>query len=120
MKINNITALDYKAEGPVLKLELTDTTLEEIASMDAALLTVQTDDGDLVEAFAGFALRSVTYTPDNGVFRAELSQMAEDTTSAALAALAAKQTAQEAAQEDIMLAMAELAGLLVAGTGEGV
>lgn len=120
MKINNITALDYKAQGPLLELELTDTTLEEITSMDAAILTVKTDAGDLVEAFAGFALRSVTYNPDNGVFRAELSQMAQDTTSAALAALEAKQTAQEAAQEDIMLAMAELAELLVAGTEKGV
>lgn len=120
MKINSITALDYKAQGNLLELELTGTTLEEITSMDTALLTIQTDDGDLVEAFAGFALRSVTYTPDNGVFRAELSQMAEDTTAAALAALAAKQAAQEAAQKDIMLGIAELAGMVAAASVEEV
>ena len=133
MKINNITALDYKAQGPSLELELTGTTLEAITGMDTALLTVQTDDGDLVEAFAGFTLRSVTFDLVSGIFRAELVQMAQDTTAAALesmgrelvqsrqeaAALREEVTTLQGAALDTMQALAELGGLVAAGMTTG-
>ena len=59
MKINGITALDYKAQGDLLELTgLTASSLEDITSMDTSLMKVQTDDGDLVEAFAGYATKN--------------------------------------------------------------
>ena len=67
MKINGITALDYKSQGDLLQLTgLAASSLEEITSMDTTLVKVQTDDGDLVEAFAGYAMRSATYDLASG------------------------------------------------------
>jgi len=61
MKINNIKALDYERQGNTLALTLSKTTLEAITSMNTALVSVRTDDGDTVEVFVGYALRSVSY-----------------------------------------------------------
>lgn len=88
MKINNITALDYAAQGDALTLVLGGTTLEEITGMDTGVLTVQTDGGDVVEAFVGYALRSVTLNVGDGTYTAALIQGARDTTAAALSAMA--------------------------------
>ena len=61
MKVNNIKALDYRHQGNTLVLAFAETSMEEITGMDTALLTVKTDEGDMVEAFAGFRLVRVTY-----------------------------------------------------------
>ena len=75
MKINGITALDYKSQGDLLQLTgLAASSLEEITSMDTTLVKVQTDDGDLVEAFAGYAMRSATYDLASGTYTAVLAQ----------------------------------------------
>lgn len=89
MKINGIKALDYKAQGDLLELSgLTGSSLDEIVGMDAALLKVQTDDGDLVEAFAGYALRSVTYDLSSDTYTAVLAQGMEAASAAALSRMA--------------------------------
>lgn len=89
MKINNITAQDYAAQDGFLELiGLTGSSLEEITSMDTTLVKVQTDDGDLVEAFAGYTLRTVTYEVASETYTAVLALGTADTTAATLARLA--------------------------------
>ena len=118
MKINGKKALDYTAQGERLELVLAETTMADILGMDTAVLTVETDAGDVVEAFVGFSLASVTYEVAGGVFRVILDRAVPDTTGASLDALTRRVAAQGATQEDIMLALAELAGL-VATNAEG-
>lgn len=124
MKINNITALDYSASGERLVLSLSETSMAEVTGMDASLVTVQTDAGDTVEVFAGYALKSVTYDLTTATYTAVLERGAEDGTGKALDALTAQlstvtaQTQGQAIQlEDIMAALAEL-GEIVAGGAE--
>lgn len=89
MKINNITASDYRAHDGLLELVgLTETTLEQITGMDTRVVEVRTDDGDLVEALAGYALRSVTFDIGAGAYTAVLALGTEDTTAATLSKLA--------------------------------
>ncbi len=87
MKVNNIKALDYQHQGNTLVLTFAETSMEEIAGMDTALLTVKTDEGDMVEAFAGFRLVRVTYEAVEETFTAVLEQGTDDTTAKALAAM---------------------------------
>ena len=79
MKVNNIKALDYRHQGNTLVLAFAETSMEEITGMDTALLTVKTDEGDMVEAFAGFRLVRVTYEATDGTFTAVLEQGADPT-----------------------------------------
>lgn len=81
MKINGITALDYEHQGASLVLVLSETTLEDIVSLDTSLVEIKTDDGDLVEAFAGYALRSVTYDLDAQTYTATLTTEASGSVS---------------------------------------
>lgn len=97
MKINGITALDYKAQGDLLELTgMTGSSLEDITSMDTSLVKVQTDDGDLVEVFAGYALRSVTYDLTTGTYTAVLAQGMEAASAAALSRMAEELAATKA------------------------
>lgn len=57
MKINGIKALDYQCQGDSLTLTLTETDFETVSNLNTALVEVRTDDGDLVEAHGGYALR---------------------------------------------------------------
>lgn len=89
MKVNNITVSDYRAHDGLLELVgLTETTLEQITGMDTRVVEVRTDDGDLVEALAGYALRSVTFDIGAGSYTAVLALGTEDTTAATLSKLA--------------------------------
>lgn len=106
MKINGITALDYKAQDGLLELKLTATSLEEITGMDARVVEVRTDDGDLVEALAGYALRSVTYDLAADTYTAVLGLGTADTTAATLSKLA----------EDLEAAQGQVAALQEANT----
>lgn len=109
MKINGITALDYKAQDNLLELTgLTGSSLEDITSMDTALVKVQTDDGDLVEAFAGYALRSVTYDLTTGTYAVVLAQGLEAASAAALSRMAEELAATKEQVAALASANAEL------------
>lgn len=113
MKINGIKATDYKAIGSELELVFIDTTMDDIAAMDTSIITVRTDDGDLVEIMSGFSLSSVTFDVVTKTFITRLVRSIDDTTAVTLKALNERLAAQEAAQTDIMLAIAELASVVV-------
>lgn len=123
MKINNITALDYSASEERLVLSLSGTSMEEVTGMDTSLVTIQTDAGDTVEVFAGYALKSVTYDLATSAYSAVLVRGAEDSTGKALDALTTQlstvtaQTQEQATQlEDVMAALAELGEIVAGGT----
>lgn len=122
MKINNIKALDYHVQGNGLVLILTETDLEEILSTDMALLQVETDEGELVEALAGYRLAKVTYDVASDTFTAMLEQGAVDITAAALAAVTAElattkgQVAElQQANEQLSSQLGELTGAIERG-----
>lgn len=130
MRINNIKALDYQAQGERLTIPLAETSVEAVLAMDTTLLTVKTDDGDTVEVFAGYALQTVTVdAADPTNVTAVLTRSADDGTAKALDALTdklaqaeAKATALEgqvaelqSANNDVMDALTELAGIAAGG-----
>ena len=115
MKVNGITALDYERQGNSLALILSGATFEEVSTMDTAMLEVRTDDGDLVEAFAGYVLRSITYDTAAQTYKAALAT--DDSTAKTLDSMAAKIVELQSASNDVMDALTELAGI-VAGGGE--
>ena len=44
------------------------TTLDAVSNLNTALVEVRTDDGDLVEAHGGYALRAITYDKDKQTY----------------------------------------------------
>ena len=117
MKINNIKALDYQVQGSGLVLILAETTLEDILNMDMALLQVNTDEDDLVEALAGYRLTKVTYDVASNTFTAMLEQGAADTTAAALAAVTAELAATKGQVAELQQANEQLSSQLGELTG---
>lgn len=117
MKINGITALDYEHQGASLVLILSETTLEDIVSLDTSLVEIKTDDGDLVEAFAGYALRSVTYDLDAQTYTATLTTEASGSVSAALARMAEDLAVAKGQVASLEASNSELAGQLAEITG---
>lgn len=130
MRINNIKALDYQAQGEQLTIPLAETSVEAVLAMDTTLLTVKTDDGDTVEVFAGYALQTVTVdAADPTNVTAVLTRSADDGTAKALDALTDKLAQAEAkavslegqvadlqsANNDVMDALTELAGIVAGG-----
>lgn len=130
MRINNIKALDYQAQGERLAIPLAETSVEAVLAMDTTLLTVKTDDGDTVEVFAGYALQTVTVDAANPTnVTAVLTRSADDGTAKALDALTNKLAQAEAkaaslegqvaelqsANNDVMDALTELAGIVAGG-----
>lgn len=115
MKINGIKALDYQEQGGQLVVTLEDTRLEEITGMDAALLRVTTDDGDLVECFVGYQVVTVTYEASTGAYIAVLAQKVSDTTAAALEAITAQlerlETGQQAVSGPVVAAVCAFAAI---------
>lgn len=112
MKINGIKASDYKTIGSELELVFIETTMDDIAAMDTSIITVRTDDGDLVEIMSGFSLSSITFDAVTKTFITRLVRSIDDTTAVTIEALSERLAAQEAAQTDIMLAIAELASVV--------
>lgn len=100
MKINNIKALDYRADGDRLLLVLAETTMEAVSNMDAAVIRVETDDGVSAECFAGYALRSVTYNMADGSYTAIMVRGVEAATARALDALCKDVDGLQAPNED--------------------
>ena len=115
MKFNNIKALDYQASNSKVVAELTDTTLEEITGMSAELLRVETDDGELVEAFAGYRLARVTYEASTGAFSAVFEPGVADTTAQALAAISEELVATKKENEAISAQVAEISSAIERG-----
>ena len=130
MRINNIKALDYQAQGERLTIPLAETSVEAVLAMDTTLLTVKTDDGDTVEVFAGYTLQTVTVdAADTTNVTAVLTRSADDGTAKALDALTDKLAQAEAkavslegqvadlqsANNDVMDALTELAGIVAGG-----
>lgn len=115
MKVNNITATDYtRQDGTLQLIGLTGATLEEIAAIDG-LVTVQTDDGDLVEAFAGYSMRSITYDITSASFTAVLALGTEDTTAATLSKLAGELAEAQGKVTALEGQLAELTGAIERG-----
>ena len=89
MKINEIKALDYQCQGDSLTLVLSETDFETVSNLNTALVEVRTDDGDLVEAHGGYALRAITYDKDKQTYTVACTT-ADDTTAQAISQLAAQ------------------------------
>ena len=87
MKINEIKALDYQCQGDSLTLVLTETDFEAVSNLNTALVEVRTDDGDLVEAHGGYALRAITYDKDKQTYTVACTTAADDTTAQAISQL---------------------------------
>ena len=90
MKINGIKALDYLCQGDSLTLTLTETDFETVSNLNTALVEVRTDDGDLVEAHGGYALRAITYDKDKQTYTVVCTTAADDTTAQAISQLVSK------------------------------
>ena len=90
MKINGIKALDYQCQGDSLTLVLSETTFDAVSNLNTALIEVRTDDGDLVEAHGGYALRSITYDKDKQTYAVVCTTAADDTTAQAISQLVSK------------------------------
>lgn len=95
MKINGITATDYKAEGERLTLALAASSLDEITAMQTDTLRVETDEGDLVELFAGYVLERVEYDAVTGGYTAALTRDAPDNVKRVYDALTTQLAASE-------------------------
>ena len=87
MKVNDIKALDYQCQGDSLTLTLTETTFDAVSNLNTALVEVRTDDGDLVEAHGGYALRAITYDKDKQTYAVVCTTAADDTTAQAISQL---------------------------------
>lgn len=87
MKINGIKALDYQCQGDSLTLVLSETTFDAVSNLNTALIEVRTDDGDLVEAHGGYALRAITYDKDKQTYTVVCTTAADDTTAQAISQL---------------------------------
>lgn len=88
MKINGIKALDYQCQGDSLTLTLTETDFETVSGLNTTLIEVRTDDGDLVAAYGGYALRAITYDKDKQMYTVACTTAADDTTAQAISQLA--------------------------------
>lgn len=101
MKVNDIKALDYQCQGDSLTIPFAETSVEAVLALDAAVLTVKTDDGDTVEVLAGYALRSVTVDAKDPTSVTAVLTRAVDGTAAALDTISARLVESE--QENKLL-----------------
>ena len=67
-----------------------ETDFETVSNLNTALVEVRTDDGDLVEAHGGYALRAITYDKDKQIYTVACTTAADDTTAQAISQLAAQ------------------------------
>ena len=101
MKINDVKALDYRADGDLLTIPFAETSADAVLAMETAVLTVKTDDGDTVEVLAGYALRSVTVDAKDPTSVTAVLTRAVDGTAAALDTISAQLV--QAEQENKLL-----------------
>lgn len=120
MNANGITAYDYSQSGDMLSLVL-GCSVGEALALDASRIEVKTDAGDLVEAFAGYAVKSATV--DAQTKRVTLSLVYDaDGLGAGINALAAENAKlkaqvsdQQAQLDEQAAAIEELAGIAAGG-----
>lgn len=88
VKIGHTAQLDaYQCQGDSLTLVLSETTFDAVSNLNTALIEVRTDDGDLVEAHGGYALRAITYDKDKQTYTVACTTAADDTTAQAISQL---------------------------------
>ena len=119
MKINGITAYDYSQVGERLDLAL-GCAVDEALAFDASRIEVVTDAGDLVEAFAGYAVKSATVDAQTG--RVTLSLVHDaDGLGAGMSALATENAALKARLDDAQAQLDEQAAAIeeLAGIAAG-
>lgn len=90
MKVNDIKALDYQTDGDLLTIPFAETSVEAVLALDAAVLTVKTDAGDLVEVLAGYALKTATVAAADPTSVNAVYTRAVDGTAAALDTISAQ------------------------------
>lgn len=120
MKANGITAYDYAQSGNTLSIVL-GCEVDEALTLDASRIDVATDAGDLVEAFAGYSVKSATV--DAQTKRVTLSLVYDaDGLGAGINALAAENAKlkaqvsdQQAQLDEQAAAIEELAGIAAGG-----
>ena len=61
-----------------------------MSNLNTALVEVRTDDGDLVEAHGGYALRAITYDKDKQTYTVACTTAADGTTAQAISQLVSK------------------------------
>ena len=61
-----------------------------VSNLNTALIEVRTDDGDLVEAHGGYALRAITYDKDKQTYTVACTTAADDTTAQAISQLVSR------------------------------
>lgn len=118
MTINDITALDYKVSGDTLTMVLSDTTQDAILAMDTAAITVKTDVGDTVETLLGYAITTITYDIVSQAYTVTAARDCDAGMAAALQRVNARLDTLQADENtisDIMLALAELAEIVMQG-----
>lgn len=101
MKVNDIKALDYQTDGDLLTIPFAETSVEAVLALDAAVLTVKTDAGDLVEVLAGYALKTATVAAADPTSVNAVYTRAVDGTAAALDTISAQLV--QAEQENKLL-----------------
>ena len=101
MKVNDIKALDYQCQGESLTIPFADTSVEAVLALDAAVLMVKTDAGDLVEVLAGYALKTATVAAADPTSVNAVYTRAVDGTAAALDTISAQLV--QAEQENKLL-----------------
>ena len=120
MKINGIKALDYQCQGDSLTLTLTETDFETVSNLNTALVEVRTDDGDLVEAHGGYALRAITYDKDKQTYTVACTTAADDTTAQAISQLVSKVEELETSNTALAAQVDYISMMTDTDTGGGV
>lgn len=114
MQMNGMPALDYEQAGDALTLTFYGVGAGELENMDWSYITVQTDDGDTVETFAGYALRQTRHDIAHDTWTATLTRALRDETRNVIDTLNARVTENSADMENITAALIELAGMIAA------
>lgn len=89
MLLNGIRLTGYSSTEDSAQFELAETTVKDVASLDGQLLTVTDDEGGEVEAFVGYSISYIQVEDDDAI-RMRAVKVMDDTTAAAIEALAQK------------------------------
>nr|DAQ07478.1 MAG TPA: hypothetical protein [Caudoviricetes sp.] len=112
MKINNLTAYNYAETTDGLSLVL-GCSIDDAFALDPSRIEVKTDDGDIVEVFAGYAIKSATI--DAATKRVTLNLYYDSDGAGAGINVLAKQNAElQSRLDDAESALIELASLVPA------
>lgn len=110
MKINGLTAYDYQSSGNDLALIL-GCGVNDALAMDTSIIEVKTDQGSVVETFAGYVKRSATVDAATGRVTL-LCYLDKDGTGAAVDALAKELAASKAQNASLQAQISEQAAAI--------